>query len=136
MAKNKTEESNQGFQNKGKKLIICMIAALFLCPVICDREHIRIHHDISLPANSMWYAKSNPDHIHRRLALTYDGGKWVFFSIIFSSGRTIDMGLQIKKDELYDIDNKYSGYIVKKDNGDIVIHSDVDELDGVYIYEK
>ncbi|MBR3784112.1 MAG: hypothetical protein IKJ78_06615 [Bacteroidales bacterium] len=134
MAKNKTEESNQGFQKKGKKLIICMIAALFICPIICDHNDVLWlvsgAGKVSLPSYSSWKkgVYGQDDKVY--LFSTYGGHHSGTLTVTFA-----DMPVKFKGNKMYDKAGEYVGKIRKKANGDIVIYaSDMPsyDIDGTY----
>lgn len=124
----------QDFKKKGKTLIICMVAALFLCPVACDRNDILWvvsgAGDVSLPSYSSWkkveYGKDNKVYLFS----TYGGHHSGTLTVTFA-----DMPVSIKGNKIYDNAGDYVGKIKKKSNGDIVIYaSDMPsyDIDGTY----
>lgn len=139
MAKNKTEESNQGFQKKGKKLIICMIAALFLCPVACDHNDVLwLVSDagtVSLPSYTTWSKYDDDFGVVGSRSYhfsTYGGHHSGTLTVTFS-----DMPVTIKGNKIYDKVDAYVGKIRKKSNGDIVIYAgNISSIDINGTYKK
>lgn len=116
-------KGSQDFNKKGKKLIIWMIVALFLCPVACDRNEVIYlvsgGGNVSLPTHSYWQKKIG-DNVKAGDKLysfyTQDGTDWGVLGITFNN-----MYVKIKGNKMYDSDGSYVGRIRLTRNGDIVI---------------
>lgn len=121
----KEHVGKKDFKNKGKTLIICMVIALFLCPVTCDWNDLASSGgSVSLPTYSSWTKDYNETNGHSdpregdRIYHfgTYGSSNWGTLSCTFA-----DMPVNIKGNKMYDKDGVYVGKIRKKQNGDIVI---------------
>lgn len=137
MAKNKTAESTPGFKKKGKRLIIIMIASLFICPLICDHNDVfwlvSGAGTVSLPTYTTW-SKYNKDFgaegSRSYHFATHGGSRSGVLTVTFA-----DMYVKIKGNKMYDSDGSYVAKIRKKANGDIVIYADnlpSIDFDGTY----
>ena len=118
------EKDTQDFKTKGKRLIICMIVALFLCPIACDRNDVLFlasgSGNVRLPTHSYWQ-KKHGDNVRAGDVLysfyTTEGSDWGMLQITFN-----DMYVKIKGNKMYDGDGEYVGRIRLKRNGDLVIY--------------
>ncbi len=118
------EKSSQEFKKKGKRLIICIIAALFLCPVACDRNEFLYlaggGGKVKLPTHSYWQ-KDHGDDVREGDILfafyTMDGSDWGMLELSFT-----DMYVEIKRNKMYDRAGEYVGRLRLKRNGDLVIY--------------
>lgn len=137
MAKNKTEESAQGFMKKGKRLITIMIVSLFVCPLICDHNDVfwlvSGAGDVSLPTYTSWLkfdkdfgSVGSRSYVFSTFGGSHSGNLTVTFA---------DMPVKIKGNKMYDSSGEYVAKIRKKANGDIVIYADnlpSIDFDGTY----
>ena len=125
------------FKKTGKILIICMIAAMVLCPLICDWNGVASFFSsgggVKLPTNTSWCKRvsdnlSAGDRIY--CFHTGSGSDWGSLQVTFA-----DMYVKIKGDKMYDRDGAYVGRIRLKSDGNIVIFGgDISgiDIDGTY----
>lgn len=124
---------NSDFEKKGKRLIIYMIVALFLCPIGCDHNKflylVSGGGPVRLPTNSYWQ-KPVGDNVHAGEKLysfyTQDGSDWGMLQITFN-----DLYVKIKGCRMYDSAGDYVGKIRITGKGDIVIWDN--DISGVNI---
>lgn len=124
------------FKKKGKTLIVCMVAAIFLCPIACDRDDILWvvsgADDVTLPSYSSWKkgVYGQDDKVY--LFMTYGSQNSGTLTVNYA-----DMPVSIKGNKMYDKVGEFVGKIRKKSNGDIVIFaSNMPSLDINGTYKK
>ncbi len=127
MANNKTKESTQNIEKNSKTLvifIICMVAALFICPIICNFSDVRYlvsgGGDVILPTNTIWYHEDYPvDYAFETLSSPNKG------NIVTKYGKE---SVKIEGNKMYKIvgKKKYMGKIRITDEGDIKIYNAAD----------
>lgn len=101
-----------------------MIAALILCPLICDRNNalylLNGGGNVRLPKHSNWYKSSWNNAKEGDILYSFnttEGSDWGVLNITFNG-----IYVKIRGNKMYDSTGEYVGRIRLKRNGDIVIY--------------